>query len=146
MLKKTLFIMTAIFAVVAFQTPVFAEAPAQPLNAQSGVTPEEVAALQALQQALAAATSNAEKQQILADAIAATPTLASKPQLSSVVQSTAIQVGLSVAQIDSAVISGLSRAQAPAAGGSSSQQQTVKNINTGGGGLTSTETASQASL
>lgn len=114
-----------------------------------GFTPEpemteDQAALAKLQKDLQAATTPEQKQQILADAIAKNPSLASNPSLSSVVQAIAIKSGLSVAQIDSAIVNGLSNAQAPATGGSSSQQQTAKTTNTGGGSSTSTSTASQA--
>lgn len=82
----------------------------------AAITPEEQAALEALQAALAAATTPEQKAQILADAIAQTPSLASNPALSSQVQSAAIQSGLSIAQVDNAVITGLAQAAAPAAG------------------------------
>lgn len=108
--------------------------------AQADVTPEEIAALQALQQALAAALTPEEKSQILADAIAQTPTLASKSQLLSSVQTTAISYGVSAAQFDAAVITGLSNAQTPAAGpgGNNNQQPGFQPVNlnstTGGSG------------
>ncbi len=107
--------------------PAIAQAPKPNLPSQSAQaeqpTAEEVAALGAVQSALAAATTPEQRSQILADAIAKTPTLASKPALSSSVQSTAIHVGLSIAQIDAAIITGLSSAQAPAAGGASGAGQ-----------------------
>lgn len=87
-----------------------------PTAETAAVTPEEQAALEALQTALEAATTPEQKAQILADAIAQTPSLASNPALSSQVQSASIQSGLSVAQVDSAVFDGLTRAAAPAAG------------------------------
>ena len=143
MLKKYLFITAAIFAVIGFQSPVLAEPPAPAPASNASVTPEEAAALQALLSALASATTSEQKQQILADAIAKTPTLASNPQLSSAVESAAKQAGLTTAQINTAITTGLEIAKA--VGGSSTPQQTVKNTNTGGGSSTSTATASQAS-
>ena len=142
MLKKALIITIAMISIAGFQSQAIAE-PVAP--SQAAITVDEAAALEALQAALAAATTPEQKSQILADAIAATPTLATKPQLSSVVLASATSAGMSVDQVDTAVISGLAQAAAPAAGGFSSSPQIVKNTSTGGGSSTSTATASQAS-
>ncbi|RED18322.1 hypothetical protein [Pontivivens insulae] len=80
-------------------------------------TTEELNALQRLRTLLSAAQTPEARQQILADAIALTPTLASKPELSTAVQEAAVESGLSVSQFDTAVISGLASASAPSASG-----------------------------
>ncbi len=76
--------------------------------------------LRALNAALQNASTPEQKFQALADAIAKKPKLASVPQLSGTVITMAIRSGMSVSQIDTAVITGLANAQAPAAGGNQS--------------------------
>lgn len=148
MLKKILLITTALFAVAGVQSQALAEPPA-PLNSQQAVTQEEINALTALQNALAAAVTPEERSQIISDAIAKTPTLASKPQLSGSVQASALQAGMSIAQLDTAIVTGLAQSQSPAAGGASAGNPTfslppLPSFTSSGGSSTSTSTASQA--
>lgn len=67
------------------------------------ITVEEQEALDALVAALAAATTTAEKESILADAIKATPSLATKSVLSASVERAATNSGLSLTQISAAM-------------------------------------------
>ena len=99
MLKKALIITIAMISMAGFQSQAIAEVAVAAPN-QTPITVEEAAALEALQAALAAATTPEQKSQILADAIAANPTLASKPQL----RALATSAGMSLAQYDNAVI------------------------------------------
>lgn len=115
-----------------------------PAPAQQQLTAEQQAELDALKAALDAAATPEQKQQILSDAIAQNPALASVPALSGRVQSIAISSGMSIVQIDNAVITGLANAQAPAAGGQQTggvpqPQFTPPQVtvgSTGGGGST----------
>lgn len=80
------------------------------------VTTEQLAALNAINDSLDAANTSDEKQQIITDAIAENPILASDPTISEDIRSIAFNSGLSSLAFDSAVIEGLSLAGATSAG------------------------------
>lgn len=146
MLKKALIITIAMISMAGFQSQAIAEVAVAAPN-QTPITVEEAAALEALQAALAAATTPEQKSQILADAIAANPTLASKPQL----RALATSAGMSLAQYDNAVIRGTvqAREEIRSAGGTSALDDasilSIPSFSSLGGGLTSAAVQSQAS-
>lgn len=121
------FILSAVIGLFAMfgATQAVAQAPAPTGPAVAAVSAEDLAALAELRRLLALATTAEQRSAIIARAIALRPSLASNPAASNQVQTLAIQSGLSVAQIDSAVITGLSQAAAPAAGGQQQAQPTL---------------------
>ena len=143
MLKKTLFIMAAMFAVIAFQSTALAEPPAE-----AELTAEQAQMLAALEVALANAKTPEEKATILQDAITAAPNLASDPATSGRVLSIAQINGLSASQIDTAVVYGLALAYAAVQSNSLSDFFAAiglgSNYTSGGGSTTSVNTASSA--